>query len=115
MRFDIDDGRKAMASFAFDRHLEQPSDAQIDFGIVFPLRGRMRGTTAISGRNESRADHQDMQAAGAICQTVLPSPTPPKPPTLCPACDLIESAETKIKRQRLFDNCMRAHGWEAAR
>jgi hypothetical protein len=58
---------------------------------------------------------QDMQADGAICQTVLPSPTPPKPPTLCPACDLIESAEAKIKRQRLFDNCMRSRGWEVAR
>jgi len=57
IRFDVDDGREAMASFAFDRHLEQPSDAQIDFGIVFPLRGRMRGTTTLSRRNESRADH----------------------------------------------------------
>jgi hypothetical protein len=46
-----------MAFFAFDRHLEWPSDAQIDFGIVFPLRDRMRGTTTLSGRNESRADH----------------------------------------------------------
>jgi hypothetical protein len=46
-----------MASFAFDRHLERPSDAQIDFSIVFPLRDRMRGTTALSGCNESRADH----------------------------------------------------------
>jgi hypothetical protein len=34
---------------------------------------------------------------------------------LCPACDLIDSAEVKIKRQRIFDNCMKSRGWEAVR
>jgi hypothetical protein len=58
---------------------------------------------------------QEMQANGAICQTVLPGLPPPKPPTLCPARDLIDSAAAKIKRQRLLDNCMRFRGWEVAR
>jgi len=58
----------------------------------------------------------DMQIDGAICQTVLPSaPAGKSPPPLCPACAAVESISTQIKRQRLFDNCMHAHGWEVAR
>jgi hypothetical protein len=56
----------------------------------------------------------DMQIDGAICQTVLPSPAK-QVPSLCPACDLIDSAATKIKRQRIFDSCMKTRGWAVAR
>jgi hypothetical protein len=57
----------------------------------------------------------DMQIDGAICQAVLPNQPAKQAPSLCPACDLVDSAATKIKRQRIFDNCMKAHGWEVAR
>lgn len=57
----------------------------------------------------------DMQIDGAICQTALPSQAAKQAPTLCPASDLIDSAATKIKRQRIFDSCMNAHGWAIAR
>lgn len=57
----------------------------------------------------------DMQIDGAICQTVLPSLPEKQAPSLCPACDLFDAAATKIKRQRVFDNCMKARGWDAAR
>ncbi len=56
----------------------------------------------------------DMQIDGAICQTVLPSPAK-QVPSLCPACDLIDSAAAKIKRQRIFDNCMKSRGWAVTR
>jgi hypothetical protein len=57
----------------------------------------------------------DMQIDGAICQTVLPGPPAAKSPPLCPACAAVDSISTSIKRQRVFDNCMKSHGWEAAR
>jgi hypothetical protein len=58
---------------------------------------------------------EDMQIDGAICQTVLPNPPAKQASSLCPACDLLDSAATKVKRKRIFDNCMKAHGWSAAR
>jgi hypothetical protein len=57
----------------------------------------------------------DMQIDGAICQTVLPNLPDPKSQSLCPACAAIDSISAQIKRRRIFDNCMRAHGWEATR
>jgi hypothetical protein len=58
-----------------------------------------------------------MQIDGAICQTVLPSPAPAtrRRRRSVPACAAIESIAEKIKRQRLFDNCMKSRGWEVAR
>ncbi len=57
----------------------------------------------------------DMQVDGAICQTVLPPLPPPQPPTLCPVCAAVDATVAKAKRQKLFDNCMKTHGWEATR
>jgi hypothetical protein len=57
----------------------------------------------------------DMQIDGAICQTVLPNPPNAKSQSLCPACAAVDSISAQIKRQRIFDNCMKAHGWEIAR
>jgi len=59
----------------------------------------------------------DMQIDGAICQTVLPNPAPATqaPPPLCQACAAIESIAAKIKRQRIFDKCMKSRGGQVAR
>jgi hypothetical protein len=58
----------------------------------------------------------DMQIDGAICQTVLPpSPSNSQSQPLCPLCTAIDTVSTKIKRQRVFDNCMKIHGWGATR